>query len=102
MSTPVLMSRGGHITYPPLLTLILIDRHWVLIHHVLIIKNNEILKRHETRKVLPVYEKSMVSYTIPGRPEVATGLPLIGTGFTLQNIKVLKSVTLLLHFCQAY
>ncbi len=27
----------------------------------------------------------------PGRPEVATDLPLIGTGFTLQNIEVLKS-----------
>ncbi len=24
----------------------------------------------------------------PGRPEVATGLPLIGTDFTLQNIEV--------------
>ena len=33
----------------------------------------------------------------PGRPEVATGLPLIGTGFTLQDIGVVKSVTLLLH-----
>ncbi len=29
----------------------------------------------------------------PGRPEVATDLPLIGTGFTLQNIEVLKSVS---------
>ncbi len=39
---------------------------------------------------------------IPGRPEVATGLPLIGTGFTLQNIEVVKSVTLLVHLIQAY
>ncbi len=33
---------------------------------------------------------------------MATGLPLIGTGFTLQNIEALKSVTLLLHFFQTY
>ena len=39
---------------------------------------------------------------IPSRPEVDTGLPLISTGFTLQNIEVLKSVTLLLHVFQAY
>ncbi len=37
-----------------------------------------------------------------GRPEVATGLPLIGTGFTLQDIEVVKNVTLLLHIFQAY
>ncbi len=42
------------------------------------------------------------SSKFPGRPEVATGLPLIGTGFTLQNMEVLKSVPLLLHFFQAY
>ena len=33
---------------------------------------------------------------------MATGLPLIGTGFTLKNMEVLKSVPLLLHFFQAY
>ena len=27
-------------------------------------------------------------HTFPGGPEVATGLPLIGTGFTLQSIEV--------------
>ncbi len=37
----------------------------------------------------------------PGRPGVATGLPLIGTGFTLQNTEVLKCVTLL-HSFRAY
>ena len=40
-------------------------------------------------------------YPYPGQPEVATDLPLIGTSFTLPNIEVLKSVTLLLHFFQA-
>ncbi len=38
----------------------------------------------------------------PGRLDVAAGLPLIGSGFTLQNIDVLKSVTLPLHFFRAY
>ncbi len=38
----------------------------------------------------------------PGRPEVATALPLIDTGFTLPDIEVVKSVTLLLHLFQAY
>ena len=38
----------------------------------------------------------------PGRPGVATGLPLIGTGFTIQNTEVLKSVTLLVHLFHAY
>ena len=44
----------------------------------------------------------VISSRAPGQPEVATGLPLIGNGFTLQNIEVLKSVTLLLHPFQAY
>ena len=33
---------------------------------------------------------------------MATGLPLIGTCFTLKNIKVMKGVSLLLHFFQSH
>ncbi len=37
----------------------------------------------------------------PGRPIVANSLPLTGTCFPIQDIEVLKSVKLLLHFFQA-